>query len=71
MKKTNCCKHTFPIADKTVTVYPALSPNRPVVYLNAVSAEDGGISQALSAVGCPDFTLVVIRYGNKTENHGK
>ena len=46
MKKTNCCKHTFPIADKTVTVYPALSPNRPVVYLNAVSAEDGGISQA-------------------------
>ncbi len=67
MKKTNCCKHTFSIADKTVTVYPALAPNRPVVYLNAVSAEDGRLSQTLSAVGCPDFTLVVI--SNLAWNH--
>jgi predicted alpha/beta superfamily hydrolase len=50
----------FGAGGKTVEVYPARLPGRPIIYLNTFSGEGGRVREALSASGCADFTLAAI-----------
>jgi predicted alpha/beta superfamily hydrolase len=50
----------FTSAGKTVEVYKALSPARPIVYLNTFAGEGGRVYEALRTAGCPDFTLAAV-----------
>ncbi len=48
------------IEGKSVDIYQSTNKNRPVIYLNAVSAEGEAILGELKGMECPDFSLVVI-----------
>lgn len=60
MKHNDCSKHLLSIAGKKVTLYTASAPDRPVIYLNTFSEEEGQVYQTLCDTSCPDFTLVTI-----------
>ncbi len=55
------------INGRKIEIYPSLTPNTPIIYLNTVSSEGGKVYQALRNMNCPDFTLVSI--GNLEWNH--
>ncbi|MDC7286348.1 alpha/beta hydrolase-fold protein [Blautia schinkii] len=55
-----CGRNVFQISDKTVTVYPASSQDRPVVYLNTFSGEGKRVYRALCNMGCRDFSLIAV-----------
>lgn len=48
------------IDDKTVTVYPASAPDKPIVYFNTFADEGKKVFRILQEQNCPDFTLVTI-----------
>lgn len=49
------------IGNKKITIYPGKAADAPVIYLNAVSEEEGiKIYHALLQCECPNFTLVTI-----------
>lgn len=52
--------NTFSAGAKTVEVYPAAGPGRPVIYLHTFSGEGAQVYQALQSTGCPDFSLVTV-----------
>ena len=51
---------SFTIENKTVDVFPAAEPDRPVIYLNTYGQEGRQVFQQLQSSGCPDFNLVAI-----------
>lgn len=54
-------KMQFTAGRKTVSVYPAAAPGRPIVYLNTYEEEEERIYRELQAEdSCPDFTLVAV-----------
>ena len=52
--------NSFTIENRTVTVFPAAGPDRPVIYLNTFGQEGEQVFQKLQTLGCPDFTLVTV-----------
>ena len=52
--------YTFTLHTKEVTVCPAASPCRPVIYLNTYATEGEAVIQALRKLDCPDFSLVIL-----------
>lgn len=50
----------FTVNDKTISVYPSISTNRPVVYLNTFAGEGSSVYKALQGEACSDFTFVTI-----------
>lgn len=67
MTVSNSRRSILEIGGKKIEVYPSLTPNRPVIYLNTVSSEGGKVYQTLQNMNCPDFTLVSI--GNLQWDH--
>ncbi|MCM1577432.1 MAG: alpha/beta hydrolase-fold protein [Ruminococcus sp.] len=53
-------KREFTVCGKSVTVYPALKENCPVVYLNIFSDVSDAVYKLLYESGCNDFTLVTV-----------
>lgn len=51
---------SFTIEGRSVTVYPGVSPDQPVIYLNTFAQEAENVRQALRKAHCPDFTLVAV-----------
>ena len=45
----------------TFEVFPAKTPDAPVIYLNTFGGEAGKVYKHLQKTGCPDFTLVGIK----------
>ena len=52
--------YTFTINEKTVSIFPSLEANAPIIYLNTFSGEEQKVYEAAQAAGCPPFTLVAI-----------
>ena len=52
--------YTFTINEKTVSIFPSLEANAPIIYLNAFFGEEQKVYEAAQAAGCPPFTLVAI-----------
>ena len=52
--------YTFTINEKTVSIFPSLEANAPIIYLNTFSGEGQKVYEAAQAAGCPPFTLVAI-----------
>ena len=50
----------FTMGSQTVSIFPALDPNAPILYLNTFSDEGRKVYEAAQAAGCPPFTLVAI-----------
>lgn len=48
------------IDGKTVKVYPASAPDKPIVYFNTFADEGENVLCILREQSCPDFTLVAI-----------
>lgn len=53
-------ENQFVMDHRLVTVYPSVTANRPVVYLNTFAEECIHVYQQLRDGGCPDFTLVAV-----------
>lgn len=53
-------KQTFNTDNKKITVYPALSENRPVIYLTTYNDDGSEVYAELQKDCCPDFTLVTV-----------
>ena len=52
--------NSFTIENRTVTVFPAAGPDRPVIYLNTFGQEGEQVLRNLKTLECPDFTLVTV-----------
>ena len=52
--------NSFTIENRTVTVFPAAGPDRPVIYLNTFGQEGEHVLQNLQTLECHDFTLVTV-----------
>ena len=52
--------YTLTINEKTVSIFPSLEANAPIIYLNTFSGEEQKVYEAARAAGCPPFTLVAI-----------
>ena len=52
--------NSFTIENRTVTVFPAAGPDRPVIYLNTFGQEGEQVLQNLQTLECADFTLVTV-----------
>ena len=52
--------NSFTTDNRTVTVFPAAGPDRPVIYLNTFGQEGEQVLRNLKTLKCPDFTLVTI-----------
>lgn len=50
----------FTIVSKTVSIFPSIEPEAPIIYLNTFSGEGQKVYEAAQAAGCPPFTLVAI-----------
>lgn len=59
--------YTFSVQSKTISLFPSLKANTPIIYLNTFSAEGQKLYEAAQAIGCPPFTLVAI--SNLDWNH--
>ena len=59
--------YTFSVQSKTISLFPSLKTNTPIIYLNTFSAEGQKLYEAAQAIGCPPFTLVAI--SNLDWNH--
>lgn len=51
---------SFTVEKKTVSIFPAAGPDRPVIYLNTFEEEGRQIYELAQAAGCPDFSLVAV-----------
>lgn len=52
--------YTFSTQGKTISIFPSLEANTPIVYLNTFSGEGQKVFESAQASGCPLFTLVAI-----------
>ena len=52
--------YTLTINEKTVSIFPSLEANAPIIHLNTFSGEEQKVYEAARAAGCPPFTLVAI-----------
>ena len=52
--------YTFTTNGKTVSIFPSLEANAPIIYLNTFSGEGQKVYEAAQATGCPPFTLVAV-----------
>ena len=52
--------YTLTINEKTVSIFPSLEANAPIIYLNTFSGEGQKVYEAAQAAGYPPFTLVAI-----------
>ena len=59
--------YTFSVQSKTISLFPSLKTNTPIIYLNTFSAEGQKVYEAAQDIGCPPFTLVAI--SNLDWNH--
>ncbi|MBC5731950.1 alpha/beta hydrolase [Pseudoflavonifractor sp. NSJ-25] len=59
--------YTFSVQSKTISLFPSLKTNTPIIYLNTFSAEGQKLYEAAQAIGCTPFTLVAI--SNLDWNH--
>lgn len=59
--------YTFMTNGKTVSIFPSLEPNAPILYLNTFSGEGQKVYEAAQVSGCPPFTLVAV--GDLDWNH--
>lgn len=50
----------FTIGSKTVSIFPSIEPEAPIIYLNTFSDEGQKVYGAAQPDGCPPFTLVSI-----------
>ncbi|WP_369518080.1 alpha/beta hydrolase-fold protein [Intestinimonas butyriciproducens] len=57
----------FTIGSKTVSIFPSIEPEAPIIYLNTFSDEGQKVYGAAQPAGCPQFTLVSI--SNLDWNH--
>ena len=62
-----CAMYTLTIKGKTVSIFPSLEADTPIIYLNTFSGEGQKMSEAVQAAGCLPFTLVAI--SNLDWNH--
>jgi predicted alpha/beta superfamily hydrolase len=60
LNEDNKAGHELCISGRTVTVYPAAEPQKPVIYLNTFGREGDEVYGLLKASGCPDFTLAAV-----------
>ena len=59
--------YIFSTTGKTISIFPSLAVNAPIIYLNTFSDEGQKVYEAAQAAGCPPFTLVAI--GDLDWNH--
>lgn len=59
--------YEFTIYGKSISVFPSVEADTPVIYLNTYANEGQQVFQAAQAAGCPPFTLVTV--GNLDWNH--
>lgn len=52
--------YTFARNGKTISVFPSLKANVPIIYLNTFSDEGKKVYRAAQTACCPPFTLVAI-----------
>lgn len=52
--------HIFSTKGKTISIFPSLEVNVPIIYLNTFSDEGQKVYEAAHAAGCAPFTLVAI-----------
>ena len=52
--------YTFAANGKTVSIFPSLEPNTPIIYLNTFSAEGHKVYETTQTAYCPPFTLVAV-----------
>ena len=52
--------YTLSTKGKTISIFPSLEVNAPIIYLNTFSDEVQKVYEATQAAGCPPFTLVAI-----------
>ena len=50
----------FTIGSKTVSIFPSIEPEAPIIYLNTFSDEGQKVFDVAQAAGCLPFTLVAI-----------
>ena len=62
-----CAMYTLTIKGKTVSIFPSLEANAPIIYLNTFSDEGQKVYETAQAAGCLPFTLVAI--SNLDWNH--
>lgn len=58
MGQKSFSENSFAAGNKTVTVFPSVGLNRPIIYLNTFAGEGSRVYQALRNTG--DFTLVAV-----------
>ena len=51
---------TFSTKGKTISIFPSLEVNVPIIYLNTFSDEGQKVYETAQTTGCPSFTLVTI-----------
>ena len=52
--------YTLSTKGKTISIFPSLEVNAPIIYLNTFSDEDRKVYEAVQVAGCPQFTLVSV-----------
>lgn len=52
--------YTFSTEEKTISIFPSIEVNAPIIYLNTFSGEGQKVFEAPQATGYPPFTLVAI-----------
>lgn len=52
--------YTLSTKGKTISIFPSLEVNVPIIYLNTFSDEGQKVYETAQAAGCPPFTLVAI-----------
>ena len=52
--------YTFSTKGKTISIFPSIEVNAPIIYLNTFSNEGQKVYEATQAAGCLPFTLVAI-----------
>ena len=52
--------YSFSTKGKTISIFPSLEVNAPIIYLNTFSNEGEKVYEAAQTAGCPPFTLVAI-----------
>ena len=59
-KQMICAMYTLTIKGKTVSIFPSLEADDPIIYLNTFSGEGQKVYEAAQAARCLPFTLVAI-----------
>lgn len=52
--------YTLSTKGKTISIFPSLEVNAPIIYLNTFSDEGRKVYETVQVAGCPQFTLVSV-----------